>query len=126
MARVNEPTKEQLLGWADWVAERPKVVRDIAERFDIWTLYRLKSTGQRVQIVAVSEDGTLRVNVDPAHNLTLMGTTVFGVPPEDLEECDLPGHDEPVGELLTPEQQLRFVNGRRHANGLEPLDELPR
>lgn len=125
MARFAEPTQDQLLGWADWVAELPKSVRDIAERLDIWTLYRMKSTGQRVQIVAFSEDGTLRVNVDPAYNLTLFGVQVFGVNPADLDECDLPSPDEAVGELLAPDQQLDFINARRASNGLEPLAEMP-
>ena len=29
---------------------------------------------------------------------------MFGIDPDDLEECELPGPDEPVGAALTSEQ----------------------
>jgi hypothetical protein len=55
MARHCEPTPEQEKMWSDWVAERPDNVRAVAEKLNPWTLYRLKTTGQRVTIASFSE-----------------------------------------------------------------------
>lgn len=60
-------------------------------------LYKLKSTGHRVIIYSYAEDGTVSVVVSGAFNLVAMNRIVFGIKPEDLEECDLPGPDDPVG-----------------------------
>jgi hypothetical protein len=54
-----------------------------------------------VTIYSYEEDGTVTVNVSPQFNLCLFGRNVFGVPVADLEECNLPGPDEPVGAILT-------------------------
>jgi hypothetical protein len=62
MARWMEPTAEQEASWNEWVAERPDVVRKIAERLNPWELYRLKTTGQRITLYSVSEDGTVTVD----------------------------------------------------------------
>jgi hypothetical protein len=63
------------------------VVRAVAERFDRWTLYRMKTTQQLVTLAAIYEDGTVRVLVwwdgrrpDPYE---VFG--VFGVNPDNLE-----------------------------------------
>lgn len=45
MARYTEPTEEQLKVWDEWVASRPEVIKKLAERFDPWSLYKLKTTG---------------------------------------------------------------------------------
>jgi hypothetical protein len=47
MARISEPTAKEEAEWKEWVASRPAAVRAIAERFDPWTLYRMKSSGFR-------------------------------------------------------------------------------
>jgi histone acetyltransferase (RNA polymerase elongator complex component) len=54
MARFKQPTPEQEAGWKQWVAAQPEAVRKVAERFDPWTLYRLKTTNHRVSIVSFS------------------------------------------------------------------------
>lgn len=105
MARHIEPTPEQEAGYRAWVAERPPLVRAVAERFDPWTLYRLTTTGHRVFMVGFSEpddDGpvTMVVAVSGLFNAVVMERTVYGIRPEDLVECDLPGPEEPVGSLL--------------------------
>lgn len=104
MVRYVEPTAEQVSLWDNWVASRPAIVREIAERFDPWSLYLLRTTGQRVTIAAISEDGTVRVNVLAEFNATLFERSVFGIDPDDLEPCNLPSPDEAVGAFLTPEQ----------------------
>lgn len=99
-----EPTDEQQKGWEKFLESRPAHVRAVAEKFQPWTLYRMKSTGHRVTIASFSEntDGsvTLVVNVTGQFNLVFFERAVFGIPPEDLEECDLPERDELVGAAL--------------------------
>ena len=123
MAQFTEPTSEQKTGWSHWVAERPENVRAVAERFDPWTLYRMKNTDQRVTLHSFGEqpDGgvTLTVNITGEFNLISFDRQVFGVDPDDLEECDLPVKGEPLGEVLNEDEQLEYINARR--NGLPPL-----
>lgn len=106
MARVHEPTAEQEAGWAAWVAERPPAVRAVAERFDPWSLYRLKSSGHRVLIYSFDEADpvTLTVDVLARYNQLAFERRVFGIPPDDLEPCEPPAADEPVGAALTQEE----------------------
>ena len=119
--RYVQPTPEQAQGWESWVAERPDNVREVARRFDPWTLYRLKSSGHRVTVGAFDEeeDGrvTLRVNVSGEFNFVTFERSVFGIDPNDLEECDLPGPDEPLGSTDWPievvkEMRDRFPDGK--------------
>lgn len=50
-------------------------------------------------ICAYSEDGTVRVNITGEYNRILFSRQVFGVSPDDLAECDLPGPDEELGDI---------------------------
>lgn len=104
MANIEEPTEDHKKEWAEWVAQRPEVVRAIAEKFFPWKLYRMKSTGQRVGIYSFSEDGTITVLVTGAFNKVNFDRQVFGIDPKDLEECELPSPDEAVGTELRPEE----------------------
>lgn len=108
MSRFYEPTKKQECEWRRWVAKRPPNVRAVAEQFDPWSLYRLKSTGQIVSVASFQEaaDGsvTLTVNISGEHNLVLFETSVFGIEPTDLESCDAPPADAPTGALLSGEE----------------------
>lgn len=102
--RYATPTVDELAEWQTWLAERPANVRVVAERFDPWTLYRMKSTKRRVVIVAFDEganDGkvTLKVGVYGEFNFVVMERVVFGVDPDDLEECAIPGIHEPCGSM---------------------------
>ena len=110
MARFAQPTSEQEAGWAAWVAERPDNVRAIAERFEPWSLYRMKSTGQRCTVYSFGEqeDGkvTLTVNVTGDFNVVIFDRQVFGIDPEDLEPCELPADDELTGAALTDEAAI--------------------
>src|SRR5215475_536539 len=104
MANWLEPTPAQESAWDEWVAARSPVARDICRKLKPWTLYRMKDTGQRCTFYSCEEDGTITVNVTGRFNLMLYGRRVFGVDPETLEECSLPGPDEPLGEFLAPDQ----------------------
>ncbi len=119
--RYVEPTDDQRQGWDAWLAERPEAVRLVAARFDPWTLYRLKPFGQRVTVQAFDEgvDGivTLRVAVSGEFNFVTYERSVFGINPDDLEECDLPSDDERLGTMDWPveivkEMRARFPDGK--------------
>lgn len=101
MAKIFEPTDEQVAGYAAWVETRPSPVLEIARRLDPWTLYKMEPNGERVTLEAISEDGTVRVRVSAKHNMLVFERSVFGVNPDNLSPCELPTDDEPVGALLT-------------------------
>lgn len=107
MARFEEPTAKELKSWAKWKAARPEIVRRLADRFEPWSLFRMKGTGQRVVVVGFYEDGTLRVIVSGRFNRVPFDCGVFGVDPENLEPCDLPGPHEELGAILTDEDDIR-------------------
>lgn len=117
MTRYKEPSAENTKAWNEWVASRPESVRVVAERFDPWTLYRLRTTNQRVFVLAFSEpdkDGkvTCRVGVTGEFNLVTHERHVFGIDPDDLEECDLPRSGERLGSLDLPIEVLRDLMTR--------------
>lgn len=106
--RFTEPTKAQERVYRRWVKSRPPNVRAVAERFEPWSLYRLKTTGHRVTVHSFGEekDGsvTLTVNVTADFNFVMFERQVFGIQPDDLEPCDLPQPGEKFAAILTPEQ----------------------
>lgn len=110
--RYTQPTPEQEELWKEWISQRPESIRAVAARFDPWTLYRLKTTNQRVYVLAFSEPGedgkvTCRVGVSGEFNLVTFERDVFGIDPDDLEECDLPGPDETLGTLDLPIDEVK-------------------
>jgi hypothetical protein len=89
MAKLGELTPQQEAGWRAWVEERPECIRAIARRLRPDTLYRLKTTGQRGIIYSFSEDGTVTMNFPGEFNpMQFSGRQVFGLNPDDIEECD--------------------------------------
>lgn len=94
MARVIEVGLEEEAKYRAWVAERPEAIRAIAERFDPWSLYRVRRTGQRVLVSGFFEDGSMSVFVSADFNEVREGMPreflVFGIVPDDLEPCELP------------------------------------
>lgn len=92
----------------EWVATRPEKIRALIKKYPPNRLYRLKTSNHRVTIAAYEEreDGRVgfRVDVTGEYNLVAMERSVFGIDPEDLEECDLPGPGEDLGNAgLSPE-----------------------
>lgn len=104
MARFYEPTPDQVAAWHEWVADRPPVVRAVAERLDPWSLYRLRPSTHRVTLVSIAEDGTVTVNVSAEFNAVLFERSVFGIDPDNLEPCDLPSPHEPLGQMLADDE----------------------
>lgn len=89
MAKYAEVTPEQEAAWQAWVKERPPKVRAIAERFRPDTLYRLKTTGQRGIIYSIGEDETVTMDFPVEYNpMSIFNLQVFGLDPNDIEECD--------------------------------------
>lgn len=92
------PTQEEM--WKQWVSDRPPVIQEVIERYQLRfdRLYRLKTTGQRVVLHSLSEDGTITVHVLYKFNvgrmLSFMERSVFGINPADLQECDWEGEVE--------------------------------
>lgn len=87
--------------WNAWVETRPEVVQALCRKLPPDRLYLLKTSGHRVLMHSYSESGTVTVNVTGEYNLVTFARSVFGVNPDDLEECDLPPPDAPIGEMLT-------------------------
>lgn len=94
-------------GFDKWLETRPQVIKDLAKRFPPNVLYRIKDTGHRVFVRGYDEDGTLIMHVGSEFNRITFAHDMSGVPPEDLEECDFPPDDEPVGALLTDENDIK-------------------
>jgi hypothetical protein len=94
---INEEfDEEEYLKWAN---SRPPVVKKLALKFRPHILYKIKSSGHYGWVYAISEEGTLTIGISSEFNKGLMfNRTVFGIPPEDLEEAtELPkGTPEPV------------------------------
>jgi hypothetical protein len=101
-------------GWKAWVAARPERVRELCKKYPPNRLYLLKSSGHRVFIYSYSEDGTVSVCVTGKFNFVTFERRVFGISPQDLEECDLPSTDEPLGVVLTEREDVElYLKGRK-------------
>ena len=129
MARYMNPTEEQEKEWQQWISQRPDKVRKIIEDndFNPWTLYKLKGSGHRVFITKFDEreDGevTLSVGVTGEFNAVLSERQVFGVPIDDLEECDLPDNDEILGNADVPLHILKEIYSEMKEKGMNMDDE---
>lgn len=93
-------------GWQDWVATRPVVIQELCKKLPPDRLYLLKTSGHCVTIYSYSEDNTVTVDVSGEYNWVAFERRVFGISPENLEECDLPGDDELLGTGLTEENDI--------------------
>lgn len=89
MRPITEMDEETRLEWEQWLAERPNSVKALATKLPPWFLYELTTTGQKVQIQAYAEDGTVRVLVLERWNgPMLFERSVFGIDPETLKPCE--------------------------------------
>jgi hypothetical protein len=89
-----------------WLATRPVVVQQLAAQVAPNRLYKLKSSGHRVTVYSYCEDGTVTVAVTGDYNAVVFDRRVFGIKPEELEECDLPEPGERLGTMLADETRL--------------------
>jgi hypothetical protein len=112
-----------------WISERPPQIQEMCAKWPPNLLYRLKNTGERVTLCSYAEDGTVTVTITGEYNLVDFDKEVFGVDPNQLEECDRPGPGEPVGTLLTTPEQVReyiekirpAILASRRANPADPF-----
>ena len=112
MANFIEYSEEQKEQFAKWVAARPPAIQEMIRKFPPYKLYMLKTTKNRVTINSYCEDGSMTVDVTAEFNLLVFERRVFGILPEDLEECNLPDPHEPIGVLLTESKHIdAFVRG---------------
>lgn len=116
MANYYEPTEQNIIDYQTWVAERPDGIRQIAERFFPWKLYRDKGH-HRVLVIGFAEDPSVpggvsvKMSVLAQFNEVLtFERNVFGVDPDDLVECELPDPSIVLGEPLfrTIEEKQAF------------------
>ena len=113
--RWYEPNTEQLSGWEEWCLSRPPEVASVARRFPPWELYRM-SSGHRCTVYSYGEEEaggvSLTVSVTGEFNKIAFGRRVFGIDPDELVECALPGPDEEVGAELTQDEARAFLAPR--------------
>lgn len=113
MAIIREFTPEEASEWAKWVRSRPPTVRDLCERFPPNRLFRLKSTGDLVTVHSWCENGTITVDVTAEFNAVLFERNVFGISPDDMEECDIPGPEVVTGALMSADQVDENIDALR-------------
>ena len=124
MAEFLTFTPEQQQEFDAWVAARPPIIQEIVAKYPPNRLYRIKS-GNRVCIQSYEEDGTVTGFVSGKYNLCTFERCVFGIPLDDLEECDLPTEEEKTGAVLTDPNDIEnfidkarpFVLREREKNG---------
>ena len=109
MAKVFQMTPEQEMQWMNWAYARPECIRDLALKFRPDTLYQMKSTGHRVTLFSISENRTLTVSVSGKFNFVAFERRVFGINPDDLEECELPSQDELTGSIGLSIDEVRAL-----------------
>lgn len=104
MAKFREIVDQK--GWRVWVESLPPVIQELCTLLPPDRLYRLKTTGLRVTLFSYGENRTVTVEVTGKFNMVMFNRRVFGIRPEDLEECDLPAKDEMLGTILTERQDI--------------------
>ena len=109
MAKFYEFSADQQRDWDEWLASRPEKIRQLALKFPPNRLFLLKSTNQKVSPVSYNESGTITVLVSGDFNLVSFERRVFGIAPDDLEECDIPGSKETVGVLFTKDEDVKML-----------------
>lgn len=119
MAKVVTLSPEDQAKYDAWFAEQPPAMQDLLCRLDPTRLYRMKSSGHRRFIFSMYEtpDGIrLTVVVSGQFNRVTFDRRVFGIEPDDLVECDLPGPDEALGAMLTSHEDIAaFIETVRSA-----------
>lgn len=114
MANVWEPDTAQLKSWAEWCETRPYGVRQVAEKHPPWKLFKM-DTGHRVTVTSYQEleqsphKVSVTVAVTGEYNKVLFARQVFGIDPDELEECDLPGENEELGVEIAQEDVPAYL-----------------
>lgn len=80
--------KETNEAFAEWLADRPQVIKDMVAAYHPYAVYKLKTTGQTCVLSSYYEDGTVSIKIFNTQLCVFMHG-VFGINPADLEECDV-------------------------------------
>lgn len=113
MANLYEFDEQKLKEWHEWLKDRPQIIKDLAKQLPPNKLYLLKTSNHKVTLISYEENGTVTVNVSGDFNRVIFERNVFGVNPENLEECDIPNKDG-CGLILTESQDIdAFVDAVR-------------
>lgn len=123
MAKIFEWTEENKAEFDTWLKGKSDAVQVLTSLKPPNLLYRMKSTGHRVPIISYNDNWTLSVYVSGTYNFVTFERTVFGVPPEDLVECDLPGPDDPLGYVLEKSEVENILRTSKE-NPFAAVDEL--
>lgn len=103
MAVIREVDQD---GLKTWLSTRPEIITELVVKIPPGRLYLLKTSNHRVFPYSYSEDGTLTVVVSGEYNAVAFERRVFGIKPEDLEECDLPVAGETLGAVFTEDAEI--------------------
>lgn len=85
-------SRNQRAAFRRWLVGRPGVIQALARTLKPWNVYRIRSTGQHVQLVSFSGGGTVTVDVIghddqvQAMMASLFPLQVFGLKLSDLEK----------------------------------------
>lgn len=101
--------------WQGFLKSLPDNVREIAIKYPQNVLYKLKGGELKVYISKYHEKGTLTVMATGDYNYVPVAQEIYNVPPEALEETDLPGPDEKLGTTYeTVEDLNQAMSGKVH------------
>lgn len=103
MAKIKEINETE---WKEWIESRPLIIQEMAKKVKPSHLYKLKSTGQRVTPYSYSEKGTVNVFVSGKYNMVTFERLVYGINPDDLEECEIPSASECVGTVFKNKKDI--------------------
>ena len=109
-------TDEEKKVWDEWVSSRPDIIKNLCIKFPPNLLFKMKDTGHRVTVYSYSDDNTMTVNVTGKYNVLTFDRRVFGIKPEDLEECNIPKDSETVGTIITKPEEVEA-----HINAIRPI-----
>lgn len=106
MAKIHELNQPE---WDEWVAARPESIRRMCHAYPPNLLYRMGDSRHRCTIYSYHENGKVTVSVTGQYNAVAFARNVFGIDPESLVECDLPGDDEVLGEVCTQTEAVDLM-----------------
>ena len=100
--------------WDEWISTKPPVIQEMCALLPPDRLYLLKTSGRRVTLTSYAENRTVTVAVTGEYNALMFEREVFGIKPENLEECDLPADGELLGVILTERKDVEaFIDAVR-------------
>jgi hypothetical protein len=124
VANIIEPSEQLQADYEAWVesGDMAPEIKAIALRMPPWKIFRMKSDGHRVTLIGFNNDGTVTVNISGKFNLIIFERNVFGIDPDDLEECELPSRAEDVGSILKTDEEISsYMNDLKSGKSSEEI-----